>query len=453
MFRNLFEQRAITYQTVFESGDDIVFGNLSDTVINSDSIMSVNAVYSAVSLIADTISTLPLDAYFRRDGARFPFRPRPQWVTRPDISLPREAFYNQVITSLLLDGNAFIRVFSNARGEVVNLTVLNPATVTVQRNSLGRLMFKVLNEDRLLSDEDIVFIPDVMKPGEIRGISRVVALKENFGLGLALERFAQTFFGQGTNLNGVIEYPGVLTQEQAEGLANSFGNRHRGWKRGHKTGVLTGGASFKPTQIDPEKSTLIESRNQSIADVARAFNVPPHLLGLPGFNSYASVEQSMLSWVTHGLRPIVAKIEGGLSPLLSRQPGAEGAFLRFNLDGLVRADLQARTSAYSTMLQAGAMSINEVRSLEDMRPIVDEAADRPRVPLANVNLDAADLKAQRERVLMARDLVLAGYDPAESLAAMGLPPIAHTGLPSVQLQALQNLTEEGQDPKAAYEVD
>jgi hypothetical protein len=88
------------------------------------------------------------------------------------------------------------------------------------------------------------------------------------------------------------------------------------------------------------------------------------------------------------------------------------------------------------------MSINEVRSLEDMRPIVDEAADRPRVPLANVNLDAADLKAQRERVTMARDLVLAGYDPAEALAAMGLPAIAHTGLPSVQLQGVQNINPE-----------
>jgi HK97 family phage portal protein len=450
VFEKFFEQRAISYQTIFESGDDIVFGNISDTVINSDTVFQVNAVYSAVSLIADTISTLPLDAYIRRDGARFPYRPRPAWVQQPDLSLPREAFYNQVITSLLLDGNCFIRIFSNSRGEVVNLTVLNPQTVTVQRNGVGRLMFKVLNEERLLSDEEIVFIPDVMKPGDIRGISRVTALKESFGLGLALERFAQTFFGQGTNLNGVIEYPGALTQEQAETLAGSFSNRHRGWKRAHKTGVLSGGATFKPTQVDPEKSTLIESRNQSIADVARAFNVPPHLLGLPGFNSYASVEQSMLSWVTHGLRPIVAKIEGGLTPLLVRSTGSESVFIKFNLDGLVRADLQGRTAAYSTMLQAGAMSINEVRALEDMRPIVDAAADRPRVPLANVNLDAADLKAQRERVSMARDLVIVGYDPQAVLAAFGLPSIDHTGLPSVQLQGVQNIDPE--NPSEVYEA-
>ena len=450
MFDRLFQQRAISYQTIFESGDDIVFGNYSGTYINSDTIFQVNAVFSSISLIADTISTLPLDAYVRRDGARFPFRPRPVWVTQPDVNLPREAFYNQVIVSLLLEGNAFIRVFSNTRGEVVNLTVLNPNTVTIQRNGLGQLQFLVEGEEKVLTSDEIVYIPDVMKPGEIRGISRIKAMGETFGLALALERYASTFFGQGTNLNGVIEFPGNLTKEQADNLAASFDNRHRGWKKGHRTGVLSGGAKFVSTQTDPERSMLVESRNQSIADVARAFNIPPHLLGLPGTNSYASVEQTNLAWITHGLRPIVGKIEGALSLLLRRSAGGEGAFIKFNLDGLARADLQSRTSSYSTMLQSGAMSINEVRSYEDLRPIDDTAASQPRVPLANVNLDAADLKAMRERVTMVRDLVMVGFSPSEALAAMGVQDIDHTGVPSVQLQGLQNLDPD--NPENAYEV-
>lgn len=450
MFDKLFQQRAISYQTIFESGDDIVFGNYSGTYINKDTVFQVNAVFSAISLIADTISTLPIDAYVRRDGARFPFRPRPEWVTQPDITIPREAFYNQVIVSLLLDGNAFIRVFSNQRGEVVNLTVLNPQTVTVTRSGLGTLLFTVDGEEKVLTSEEIIFIPDVMQPGALRGISRIKAMGETFGLALAMERYASTFYGQGTNLNGVIEFPGNLTKEQAEQLASSFDNRHRGWKKGHRTGVLSGGAKFVSTQTDPEKSMLVDARNQSIADVARAFNIPPHLLGLPGTTSYASVEQMNLAWITHGLRPIVAKIEGALSPLLRRFPQGEGAFIKFNLDGLARADLQARTSSYSTMLQAGAMSINEVRALEDMRPISDEAAINPRVPLANVNLNAADLKAMRERVAMVRELVFAGFSPTQALAAMGLPDIEHTGVPSTQLQPLAQL--DPLNPQAAYEV-
>jgi phage portal protein BeeE len=59
VLNRLFEERAISFQTVFEAGDDLAFGNLSDTSIDSKNVFQINAVYSAVSLIADTISTLP----------------------------------------------------------------------------------------------------------------------------------------------------------------------------------------------------------------------------------------------------------------------------------------------------------------------------------------------------------------------------------------------------------
>ena len=451
MLNRLFEQRAISFQTVFEAGDDLAFGNLSDTSIDSKTVFQVNAVYSAVSLIADTISTLPLDCFIRIDGQRRAFRPKPEWVERPDMALPRVAFYNSVIVSLLLDGNAFVRVFSNRAGQIVNLVVLNPRTVTVKRNGQGRLIFEVEGENRPLSQDEMIFIPDVLRPGTIRGVSRVEALKENFGLALALEKFASTFFGNGTNLSGVIEVDSNLTKEQAENLRNSFDNAHRGWRRGHRTGILSGGAKFKTTQIDPESSQSIEARRFAVEDVARAFNIPANMLNIPGTTTYASVEQNNIQFITHTLRPIVQKLEDAFSPLMSRYPGGETAFIKWNLDGLARADIQARTASYSTMIQAGVMSINDVRRLEDMSDIDDPAASNVRVPLANINIDGADLVADEKRVRMAQILVLSGYDPAEALVAVGLDPIKHTGLASTQLQPVAQVDPE--NPGAVYEVE
>ena len=449
VFDKLFERRAVDYQTVFEAGDDIAFGNLSATNINSETVFQVNAVFSAISLIADTISTLPLDCFVRENETRSPFRPRPSWVDQPDVDIPREAFYSAVITSLLLEGNSFIRVYSNPRGQVVNLVVLNPLHVTIKRNGLGRLMFQVEGEDGLLGADEIVFIPDVVRAGDIRGVSRVKALKENFGLAMALEKFAATFFGSGTNLSGIIEFPGNLTAEQASNLANGFDNRHRGWRKGHRTGVLSGGATFKATQIDPAQSQTVEARHLAVEDIARAFNVPPHLLALPGTNSYASVEQTNLAWVTHGLRPIITKIESAMSALLTRSPRGETAFLKFNLDGLLRADIQSRMSAYSTGLQSGFLTINDVRRLEDLTPMVDNSANVVRVPLANVDLTESHVKAQRERVEMAKSLVTVGFDPEMVLSVLDLPAIPHTGLPSVQLQSVAQV--DPNDTSAPYE--
>jgi len=449
VFNKLWEDRAISFQTIFETGDDIVFSSQAGTNVTEENAYQIAAVWSAVSLISDTIGTLPVDVFFRDDGNRRPFRPKPAWVGQPDVNFSgHSTFYKSVLVSLLIDGNAFIRVFSNGRGEVVNLNVLNPSTVDVKRNGQGRLIFDVQGEDRPLTSEQIVYIPDLLKPGHIRGVSRVGAMKENLALAKALEMYAATFFGSGTTLQGVIEYPGALTQEQAEGLRNSFDNAHKGWRKSGRTGVLSGGASFKATQADPEKSQALEARRMAVEDVARIWRIPSHMLNLPGTNTYSSVEQNMIAFVTHTLRPYVTLLEDAMSPLMDRYPGGADAFIKFNMNGLLRADTQARFSSYSTGLQSGFLTINDIRSWEDLTAQDGEAASQVRVPLANVNLSESGVRAQREKVQMVRDLVFAGFSPGEAMEMVGLPPVAHTGLPSVQLQGVAQVDPE--DPDSVY---
>jgi len=452
MLSNLFEKRAISFQTIWGSGDFLESTSNAGVRIDSKTSLQINAVFSAVSLISDTISTLPVDAYIRRDGARYAFRPRPQWVTKPDVDTTKEAFYGAVIVSLLLDGNAFIRIYSNRQGEIVNMTVLNPLDVEIKRNGLGQVGFIIEGEKKMLSSDEIVFIPDMVRPGHLRGVSRVEALKENLGLAKALENYAARFFGSGTQTSGVIEVQGNLTADQAKSMQESFDSRHKGWSKAHKTAILSGGAQYKPTNVPNDQAQFLDSRRMAVEDVARAFNIPPHLLGLPGTNSYASVEQNNLAWVTHCLRPIVQKMEGALSPLMARVPGGESAFIKFNLDGLLRADINSRMSAFSTGLQAGFLTINDVRRLEDLTPIMDASADTVRVPLANVNVEAADLSAQTERVDMAQQLIQVGFDPADVLEKLGLPAMIHTGMPSVQLQNAGQ-SEDPQAVKEAYGVE
>lgn len=167
--------------------------------------------------------------------------------------------------------------------------------------------------------------------------------------------------------------------------------------------------------------------------------------------SYASVEQNNLAFVTHTLRPIIQKIEMAFSPLMTRTPGGENAFIKFSLDGLLRADINTRMTAYSVGIQSGYLSINDVRRLEDLTPIDDPSAETVRVPLANVNVDASTLAAEEKRVSMAQRLVLSGFDPAEVLSAMGLSAIKHTGLPSTQLQAVAQI--DPANPESVYEVE
>jgi HK97 family phage portal protein len=367
------------------------------------------------------------------------------WLDQPDVDLStRAAFFQQVFSSLLVHGNSYTRVFRDNQGQVVNLVNLNPEKVEVERSAVGRKIYRYEGENKVLSGDEIIHIVDLILPGELKGMSRVETLKQSLGLNIALSDYASRFFGTGASAAGIIEFPGNLTSEQAKQLADGFDSRHRnGTRRAHKTGVLSGGAKFVSTQTDPESSQALESRKFAVEEIARAFNVPLHLLGVPGTASYASVEQNNLQFVSMTLRPLAEKVEAAFSRLL---PG--DGFIKFNFNDLLRADLEARIRSYSVGTQAGFYSTNDVRRLEDLPPV--DQGDQYRVPLANIALADTQVITDEKKMYMLTQLVQSGFSPSEALAALGLPEIAHTGLPSIQLQGVAQVDPE--DPQAVYEV-
>jgi HK97 family phage portal protein len=437
------EDRAISFQTVWGAGSDLETLNPSGVNINSKTAFEVVAFWSAVSLISDTIATLPVDSYIRQDGNRRPYRPRPAWVDQPDVDMTRQAHYQQVLVSLLVSGNSYTRIFRNAAGDVVNLVALDPDTVTVRRSALGRKIFLVENEGETLTSDEIIHITDLITPGSLVGLSRVERLKEAIGLSSAMQSFASRFFGTGATTQGIIEFPGNLTPDQAKQLRDGFDSAHRGFRRAHKTGVLSGGASYKQTTVPNDAAQFLESRRFSVEEIARAFNIPLSMMGVPGAQSYASTEQNAIQFVVHTLRPFIEKLEWAYSRLLPVE-----AFLKFNVDGLLRGDFSTRISAYSVGLQAGFMSVNDVRRLEDLSPT--EGGDQYRVPLANIALTDTNLVAENEKTNMVKALIQVGFDPEETLKAFGLPAIPHTGVPSTQLQAVNTI--DPTNPESVYGV-
>jgi HK97 family phage portal protein len=424
------ESRAISFQSLWGAGDLTSYETQSAAFVDYNTSLTVNAVWACVSLISDTVSALPVDTYIRRDGIAYPYRPKPAWVSKPDVAIPSVAFWQQTMISLLIDGNAFVRLFKDNSGNIVNMVVLNPLNVQVSRNALGQKFYtSTVEGNKVLSGDEMLHISgSIIMPGEFRGKSPIDTLKENIGLAISLESFAARFFGQGTLTQGVIEYPGALTAEQAENLARSFDRQHKGFRKAHKTGILSGGAVFKPTTIANDQAQMLDSRRLAVEDVARAYRVPTDMIGLNnGGQSYNSVEAKNIAFLTHTLRPWLAKLEDAFSTLL-----IDGAYLAFSTDDLLRGDYATRIEGYSKLLQNGVLSTNEVRRKENMRPI--EGGDVVRVPLTNININAASLNEDETKVDMAQKLIALGFVPEDVLKSLGLSPIPHTGLPTVQLQ-------------------
>ncbi len=414
----------MTFQQLWLRDEWPVQQTWSGAQIDQVTALQIDTVYACVRLYTDTVATLPVAPFIRRNGTRFPYGPRPVWMDDPGVDgLSWTDYVTQGMTSLLLDGNWFTRIYRNSIGEPVALQVLNPLKVEVRRDGSGNVEYWWDTTTRIPT-ADVLHITELRLPGELRGVSRITQLKQTLGLSRALEEFSARFFSGGSISTGIIETPAMMTPEQAKEMKRAYEESHRGLQRAHRVGVLGGGATWKKTGVDPDEAQMLESKRFSVESIARVFSVPLHMLQVatPGAMSYASVEQNAIQWVTQSLRPYVHKVEMAHTKLLP-----DGVFMRMNMDALLRGDTASRFAAYSTALQSGWSSINDVRRLEDMAPV--DGGDALRVPLANVDLPAANVVETEMNVSMAVQLISAGADPEATLAAFGLPAIPWTAAP------------------------
>jgi HK97 family phage portal protein len=423
---NLFERRG-SFQQLFGSGMLFERPSASGMTVTEDTSLRLSAVYACVRLISDTISTLPYDQYIRRDGQRFAYNPKDSWIDRPSTEMPRTTFWKQIIISLLLDGNAFVLV-TRSGNEIVDLTPLNPNQVRVERRD-GRKVF-IINNTQTVGTDQMLHLTEMLMPGELRGVSRIMQAKESLGLGLALEEYAAQFFGNGAYAGGVLEFPDKLSPEQRKEIRDTWNAVHQGPKRAHRVGMLWGGGKFNPLTVDPTASQLVDQRKFAVEEIARIFRVPPFMLGVSenAAMAFASIEQQQLFFRQHTIQPYVEMLEDHFQMLLENP----ATFIKFNMSSIVRADLSSRYSAYNVALLAGFMSVNDVRRLEDLGPVED--GDQYRVPLQNIPLTDAGLVSMQQKARVAQSLTISGYTP-ESIADLLDLDVESFGLPSVQVQA------------------
>lgn len=434
------EQRSLTLQNLTPLAfDKVPF--LGNREVDQKAALGLTAAYASIRLLADVVSSFPLDAYRRDNGIRRPYRPagaKPSWMLTP---IPDEPTYtinqliSEIVVSLYTDGNAFIYAPRDERGEVLEVRAVDPRRVEIYRE--GReIKYKIHQGHNqptaVYGQETILHIPLIAMPGELRGINPIHQLRVSLALGLTLEDYASNFFRTGSTPTGIIEVPTDLTKEQGEQLKAGWARHHSG-QNIHTPGVLTGGATFKALTFRPEDAQLLASRQFTTEEICRIFRIPPNLLQVttPGAMSYNSVEQQNLAFVQYTLRPLVEMIERPLSTLIL----LPDAFVRFTMDSILRGTTKDRYDTYRVGLQEGWLNVNDIRKSEDLSPI--DSGDSYRMPLNEADAQTAMLST---KVDIVAKLVQAGFSPGDASRLVGIK-VAHTGAAPVTVQQ-QNAAED-----------
>lgn len=362
-------------------------GNAGE-VVSARSSLSLSAVWGCANLISGTLSSLPFEV-MRRDASGFvevdAGHPLHSVIYEsPNFDQTALDFWDFMNLSIELWGNAYASV--QRRGDrIVALYPVHPEAMSVRRLANGRIEYRWTDEGGsfVKLDRDMFH---VRGPGgnALGGMSTLRFGVQAFSSALAADRAAAGMFRNGLRPSGVIKFKEWLSQPERE-AAEQIVEKYLGAVNSGKPFIVEGGMEYDHLSISPEDAQMLETRQFSVEEICRYFQVPPALIGHAG-NATAwptSVDQQVLMFTKFYLRRRVKRIEQAVrKQLLTPADRAAGVSVRINMEGLLRGDSASRAAFYQTMVQIGAMTINEVRGLEGRKPVA--GGDEVRMQMQNI---------------------------------------------------------------------
>lgn len=365
------------------------------TVTPEGSLASI-PVFGAVRILAESVASLPLPLYRRLpNGGKERATDHPLYPILHDLPNPEMTSYylrETLMGHLGLWGNAFAEIELNRAGQVRGLWPLRPDLVVVKRIN-RRLFYDVLmptGPNVRLPWERVMHIPAFGTDGVV-GYSPIAMARQAVGLAMGTEEFGARFFGNGARPGVVLEHPGHLSDEAQVRLRKSIETRHQGLSNAHRLMILEEGMGLKEVGIPPEDAQFLETRKFQVAEIARLYRIPPHMLADLERATFSNIEQQSLEFVIFTLQPWLVRWEQTIGRDLLTQAERQTYLAEHLVAGLLRGDTQSRYEAYSIGRQNGWLSANDVRRLENMNPI--PGGDDYLAPL---NMQSMGAEAQAE---------------------------------------------------------
>lgn len=379
---------------------DWIGGGKSDSGIevNESSSLKFSAVWNAATILSGAISTIPVKVFQKDSEGNKEERsnhPAASLVGKlPNDLVSGSTFKGAGMVHDLLWGNFYAAIARNGRGDPVSLGLLDPSRTSPEKKN-GRIVYVTRidsNREIEIELQDIIHVPGLSTDG-IKGLSVISHARNAIGLGLATEKFGSKFFSNGANLNGVIEHPGDFkSEEDKKKFRLSWQKVYSGTDNALKTAVLTHGMKYTSIGIPPEDAQFLETRKFSVNEIARWFNLPPHMLKDLDRATFSNIEQQAIEFVVHSLRPWVVKWEEEFErKLLTEEQKRSGQWeISFNMNALLRGDSEAQGRFIDQMIKNGVYNLDDGRKFLGMNMIPDGKGQRHFIQRDRMPLDRFD---------------------------------------------------------------
>jgi HK97 family phage portal protein len=346
-----------------------------------DYALRVATVLACVNVIAQTIGTLPLLLYRRTGTSKTrvdndALAELLRW--KPNPYQTSTEWREQVIAHALLHGNAYCEIIRAADGTVRELLVLDPRAMQVDRGAYGPT-YRYQPAEGASRTFTVASPTEPPKILHLRGLSTsglvgrslVTDASDIIDTAHSAQVYGRTLLDNGATPALVLKHPQVLDEEAAARLKESWRAAYGGARKAGGIAVLEEGMSLDTLSMSNEDLQLLETRKFTRSEIAALFRVPAHMIGDMERSTFSNIEHQSIEFVQHCIRPWAVRFEQVLhATLLSDTPQQKRSyFFEFQIDGLLRGDIQSRYQAYQVGRQAGFLSINDIRRLENLDPV------------------------------------------------------------------------------------
>ncbi len=337
-------------------------------------------VFACVRVLTESAASLPLHVYRPADGGRERVRSGllADLLERPAPGVTAAGLIGTLVSHLVLHGNAFVGKHSDDSGAIVQLSLLDPGSVTVSLvGGVPVYELSTASGIRRHGPADILHVRGLLSTDGILGLSPIGVVREALSLADALAVQGRTFAQNAARPSGILKLAGQANADSARTLKDIFAAGHAGPGRSGNIAVLEGDIEWTPLSVPLQDAQFVEQRQLSTAEIARIFRVPPWMIGAPAGDplTYSSTEMQASAFVTFTLRPWLVAIEQAISGDRDLAPG--DIYAAFALEGLLRGDSKTRADIYAIALDpvSGWMTRAEVRQLENL-PAESPTPDR-----------------------------------------------------------------------------
>lgn len=329
------------------------------------------AIYSAVSRIANTLASMPLHLY--RNYEILEDDPRERCVAwAPNANATPYNFKLAMEVCRDTVGTAYALIVPRADGTTVDhLDAIDPGRVTVLRSSdTGEIWYRILLDDaqQIIVHNSQMIVLHHMSTDGVTGLSPIEVL----GATLDYDRQVQEISVEqlaGITDSTVLTFPAHLDKSKRDAYVESFLAAYKKSK-GHIITLDSGitADKIKGSAIDPK---VLDVDNITKRKVASVYNMPPRMLGDSTSSGYSTSEQDIAEFLKLTMIPIVKQWEEAFNRrLLTYDEVQRGYTFRFDMDALKRGDTAAMADRHSKLIRSSSMTPNEARK-EDGRPPAD----------------------------------------------------------------------------------